>query len=344
MSIVLQESPAVPPVPFNSRAHAPAGSRSRPGTTSAQRRMFLIDTWISLEHRSQENGSGAPRRSVVDGVPAFTMVASNGTLNVQIASRSAHWNGMEFRLGFGPQMITGRPYVHALDVQKNFEPLLSLQSAQLKPNPVIVIDPGHGGTDTGAKSVNDGRCEKEFTLDLATRLQALLLTNGWTVLLTRSNDQNVALSARVAFAEQHGADLFLSLHFNSAAPSQDQLGAETYCLTPTGMPSNLTRGYEDNAALVFPNNSFDTQNFQLAVRLHRAVTLLKVNGNGWTAACGGPGFWAYCRDRTVRRCWWKAAICPTRRRPGRSPIPNLPPESSREGAGRGAAGRFRRGP
>jgi N-acetylmuramoyl-L-alanine amidase len=80
----------------------------------------------------------------------------------------------------------------------------------------------------------------------------------------------------VAFADQHGADLFLSLHFNSAAPSQDQVGAETYCLTPTGMPSNLTRGYEDNAALVFPNNSFDTQNFQLAVRLHRAV--LKVNG------------------------------------------------------------------
>ena len=53
-------------------------------------------------------------------------------------------------------------------------------------NHIIVIDPGHGGTDTGTKSVANGHFEKEYTLDLALRLQELLATNGWTVWLTRT--------------------------------------------------------------------------------------------------------------------------------------------------------------
>jgi N-acetylmuramoyl-L-alanine amidase len=71
--------------------------------------------------------------------------------------------------------------------------------------------------------------------------------------------------------------LFVSLHFNSAAPDNEQAGLETYCLTPTGMPSSLTRGFEDDSTLTFPNNSFDGQNLQLACATHRA--LLRVNGN-----------------------------------------------------------------
>jgi len=78
------------------------------------------------------------------------------------------------------------------------------------------------------------------------------------------------LPDRVAFADAHHADLFLSLHFNGTT-SSSQSGIETYCLTPTGMPSNLTRGYEDNPVLVFPNNQFDAQNVQLALRLHRSL-------------------------------------------------------------------------
>jgi N-acetylmuramoyl-L-alanine amidase len=96
------------------------------------------------------------------------------------------------------------------------------------------------------------------------------------VFLTRSEDTDLALSNRVAFAAQHKADVFLSLHFNSAAPNQTEAGLETYCLTPTGMPSSLTRGFADETALSFPNNSFDIQNLHLALQVHRAV--LQVNG------------------------------------------------------------------
>jgi N-acetylmuramoyl-L-alanine amidase len=81
----------------------------------------------------------------------------------------------------------------------------------------------------------------------------------------------------IAFAERRQADLFLSLHFNSSvAGEHEQAGLETYCLTPAGMPSSLTRGYGDDTSQPFPNNDYDEQNLQYAVRLHRA--LLAVNG------------------------------------------------------------------
>ena len=188
-----------------------------------------------------------------------------------IGSREATWNGLELNLGFEPQMIDGQVFVHGLDLRKNFEPLLTEPSLAIGTKSVIVIDPGHGGVNVGTHSLTDGRFEKEFTLDWARRLVPLLETNGWRVFLTHNIDTDLSLSNRVAFAEAHHADLFISLHFNSAAPDTHQSGLETYCLTPTGMPSTITRGYSDWWAVHFPNNSFDAANLQLAVRLHAAL-------------------------------------------------------------------------
>jgi N-acetylmuramoyl-L-alanine amidase len=134
-----------------------------------------------------------------------------------------------------------------------------------------VIDPGHGGSNTGTHSVLDGRFEKEFTLDWAKRLKPLLETNGWTVFLTRTNDSYVTNANRVAFTTAHHADLFISLHFNSSAPDQKAAGLETYCFTPTGMPSTLTRGYSDPWTDKLSSNDFDAQNLQLAVKLQGAL-------------------------------------------------------------------------
>jgi N-acetylmuramoyl-L-alanine amidase len=65
--------------------------------------------------------------------------------------------------------------------------------------------------------------------------------------------------------------LFISLHFNSLAPDKIPSGIETYCLTPTGMPSTLTRGYGDFLTENFPNNAYDAQNLQLAIRLQAGL-------------------------------------------------------------------------
>jgi N-acetylmuramoyl-L-alanine amidase len=174
-------------------------------------------------------------------------------------------------------MVEGQPLVHALDLKKTLLPLVGgVSMSRLKTNPTIVIDPGHGGDDSGTKSVLGHRYERDYTLDWAQRLGALLATNGWHVFLTRSNDMHLSLSNRVGFAEERKADLFLSLHFNSAGSNAREAGLETYCLTPTGMASSVTRGYEDDPALIFPNNAFDAENVQLAAWVHQA--LLRVNG------------------------------------------------------------------
>jgi len=235
------------------------------------------ETWIPLSRWCKANGLVAPCLVGQAPPPSYALGTSSGVFVVRVGSRVAHWDGLEVRLGFAPQMVGGQPCVHALDAKKTLEPLAKGSGLSfLKINPTIVIDPGHGGQDSGTTSVLGYRYEKDFTLDWARRLGSLLATNGWQVFLTRNNDTELSVSNRIAFAEAHKADVFLSLHFNSSAPNDQQMGLETYCLTPTGMPSTVTRGYNDDAALAFPNNAFDAQNVQFALQVHRA--LLQVNG------------------------------------------------------------------
>jgi len=103
------------------------------------------------------------------------------------------------------------------------------------------------------------------------RLAPLLEARGWQVILTRTNDADIEVTNRVNFANAHHPALFISLHFNSSAPDHKQAGLETYCLTPTGMPSFITRGYPDLAYLNFPANAFDRASFLLAVKLQHTI-------------------------------------------------------------------------
>jgi N-acetylmuramoyl-L-alanine amidase len=231
-----------------------------------------VTTWTSLNRWAADNRMSAPRRLSDTPVAAYAVNSPNGTMALEIGSREAAWNDTVVNLGFAPEFIDDQVFVHGVDLQKNIEPLL-LGPPLTYGNRVIVIDPGHGGSNVGTHSVLDGRLEKEFTLDWAKRLAPLLESNGWKVFLTRTSDVTVSNLDRVVFAEAHHADLFISLHFNST-PDRDRKpsGLETYCITPTGMPSTLTRGFSDVWSQVFPNNAFDAQNLQLAVRVQSALS------------------------------------------------------------------------
>ena len=79
----------------------------------------------------------------------------------------------------------------------------------------VVLDPGHGGIDTGAKGRN-GSVEKEITLAFAEILGKKLEASGrYNVFFTRTDDRFVALGDRVEIARDHGADLFVSIHANT---------------------------------------------------------------------------------------------------------------------------------
>jgi N-acetylmuramoyl-L-alanine amidase len=102
-----------------------------------------------------------------------------------------------------------------------------------KPEPrqlIIVLDPGHGGHDTGAIGAG-GLMEKDVVLDLALRLRKLLIERlGVRVLLTRDDDAFVSLPDRTALANHAKADFMVSLHVN-AAPARRAGGFETYFFT-----------------------------------------------------------------------------------------------------------------
>jgi N-acetylmuramoyl-L-alanine amidase len=252
----------------------PAARSFRPATPTTRAYPSFtapVTTWTSLERWAAENKIGQPRLVSHTPVAAYAIGSANGTMVLDIGSREATWNNTEIQLGFTPEFIDDQVFVHGLDLQKNLGPLLFGPPLTFG-NRVIVIDPGHGGVNVGTHSVLNGRLEKEFTLDWALRLAPLLAANGWQVFLTRTKDVDVALSNRVAFAEAHHADVFISLHFNSTSDrSKETAGLETYCSTPAGMPSSLTRDYADTWSQFFPNNNFDAQNLQLAVLLQTVL-------------------------------------------------------------------------
>ncbi len=105
------------------------------------------------------------------------------------------------------------------------------QSAQRTPGVhTIVIDPGHGGVETGAIGPG-GVQEKQLTLELARELAGKLGRLGVQTLLTRGDDTLVPLDNRPALANQNRADLFISIHLNSSLGA-GAYGTETYFLSP----------------------------------------------------------------------------------------------------------------
>ncbi|MBE9250779.1 N-acetylmuramoyl-L-alanine amidase [Dolichospermum sp. LEGE 00240] len=93
---------------------------------------------------------------------------------------------------------------------------------------VVIIDPGHGGKDSGAIGIG-GVLEKDVILPISKRIAKVLERNGIQVIMTRDSDYFVTLPGRVTMAQRANADLFVSIHANSAGASRPEVsGLETY--------------------------------------------------------------------------------------------------------------------
>ncbi len=117
---------------------------------------------------------------------------------------------------------SGKP-THTHGVKGSYEVAAPVVSTSTKP--VIILDPGHGGTDEGTKvnAVLEKRVALVATLLTKTRLEEL----GYQVVLTRSRDVFVSLPRRVSLANKAQGSLFVSIHFNSA-PSPEAKGIEVF--------------------------------------------------------------------------------------------------------------------
>jgi N-acetylmuramoyl-L-alanine amidase len=111
----------------------------------------------------------------------------------------------------------------------------------------IVIDPGHGGHDTGTIGPT-GLMEKDLSLDVALRVGKLIRQHlpGAEVVYTRKDDSFVPLEERTAIANQARADLFVSVHANSSSDHKVR-GVETYYLNFTGSSDAMEVAARENA-------------------------------------------------------------------------------------------------
>jgi N-acetylmuramoyl-L-alanine amidase len=140
------------------------------------------------------------------------IIAEQGDwLQVQLLNGQTAWIAGQYTTVFNQQMPSGG-------------------SGAAGPSPLagkkIVIDPGHGGANSGAIGLT-GLFEKAVTLDVSLRLAAKLRQAGATVIMTRHDDSTVYLAQRVTIAEAAGAHAFVSVHAN-AHPDRRVSGTETY--------------------------------------------------------------------------------------------------------------------
>ncbi|MFK5881124.1 MAG: N-acetylmuramoyl-L-alanine amidase [Sulfurospirillum sp.] len=114
-------------------------------------------------------------------------------------------------------------------------PNIKFQQSYFTPaNKVIVLDPGHGGKDSGAIGYQR-RYEKRAVLQIALKCARELKKRGYRVYLTRNRDYFVSLRNRTKFANRKNADLFISIHANAAPRRSKYLsskGLETFFLSP----------------------------------------------------------------------------------------------------------------
>lgn len=208
------------------------------------------------------------RHSVGDDGKQLTLKSKWTTIEFSKDLRALKLNDITVHLGAAVIKQGDAFYISEKDYQSTLQPLLT---PQVFPNPpklkVIVLDPGHGGKDTGAQNAALKLQEKHLALDLAKRLGRLLQAKGYKVYLTRADDTFIELDERPAIANRVKADLFVSLHMNSAGTAS-VTGVETYVLPPAGHASTSGSGKGGEA---LPGNRYDPWNAMIGYYVQREL-------------------------------------------------------------------------
>lgn len=196
-----------------------------------------IGSGVTLPNFTASNGVLAVEQRQEDSETVTLLVKPNS--NFFIASNSIYQpNSQQIALQLQPKqsaVVTPMPNNNQdadADPQPINQPRQTTPSPQTRPIPqgrrVIVIDPGHGGNDTGAIGIG-GLREIDVVLPISKQVRDILEQNGVQVVMTREYDQEVDLEPRTQLANRVNADLFISIHANAIDMSRpDVNGIETY--------------------------------------------------------------------------------------------------------------------
>ena len=109
---------------------APQAAPARPGSRFRLRRRHRpatnppTETWVALGRWCRSNGLTAPCPLATALAPSYVLSTTNGVFMLRVGSLVAHWDGLEVRMAFAPQLMDRQPYVHALDLKKTLQPLV----------------------------------------------------------------------------------------------------------------------------------------------------------------------------------------------------------------------------
>ncbi|MDR3242323.1 MAG: N-acetylmuramoyl-L-alanine amidase [Clostridiales Family XIII bacterium] len=183
-------------------------------------RRVLIASSKAAEGQTEEAGNGGETQAGTDNDPGAANGADSaapaGEIRISRGGEDSRQDTAEQPNGSETVLANGLPEL----------------SAQLR-DKLIIIDAGHGGSDTGAIGNEGGNpvlLEKDVNLDVATRLYVYLNSAGARVRMTRTDDATLDLHGRPEIANQANADLFISIH-NNANPKPTASGTETYYFT-----------------------------------------------------------------------------------------------------------------
>ena len=196
-----------------------------------QKKFFLAVSLLLLTlagYVSYANLSSMPEK--------FTMPREQTAANPSPPLSGKSVNSLEYRAFLSPQDI----------------PLSRVFGLEVK---TIMIDPGHGGSDTGTKG-KMGTREKDITLDIAKRLRERLKKySHYTILMTREEDVAIPLNKRVELTNSSRADLFISIHLNYV-PYKPINIVETYYFGPPSDTKTLRLAEQENRGSHYGLNEF----------------------------------------------------------------------------------------
>jgi N-acetylmuramoyl-L-alanine amidase len=193
---------------------------------------------VVIAMRNAAMASSAQVKALDGTVPApFTVMQSTAPSVVLSLPTAAFRTYKQFTLSNPPRLVVDvTPPLETLPMSAvdapappplSAAPILQPVAPPAKGYTTIVIDPGHGGKDPGARGLRHTE-EKDITLKVGLKLRDLLSKQpGVRVLMTREQDVFVELEERARFANKHEADLFVSIHVNSH-PSRAVKGIEIY--------------------------------------------------------------------------------------------------------------------
>jgi len=223
--------------------------------------------WVSLSNALQRT---LDLTNVEHNAEGLVFSNAQHALHLYAGRRSALLDGVTVWLHLPPRDAATNDLrdVTRADFDSVLFPVLSATSAppaKLR----IVIDAGHGGDDRGACSTSPAPSvlEKDVTLEVAQQVCRLLREAGQQVWLTRSNDTFVTLPDRPRLAEQHKAQVFVSIHANASLVNPMACGAETYVVPEAGFAGTAEHAH----TLLEPcsGNRYDHQNALLGFSLQR---------------------------------------------------------------------------